>query len=74
MKKYYLLEISEGNSKIAGKAVYEYGTENEAVAMFHQKLGTAMKSDLFTSELVMVIDDNGAVLKSEKYIAPGVTE
>lgn len=73
MRKYYLLEISEGNSKIAGKAVYEYATENDAVAMFHQKLATAMKSDLFTSELVMVIDDNGAVLKSEKFV-PVVTE
>lgn len=73
MKKYYLLEISEGNAKIAGKAVYEYATENEAVAMFHQKLGSAMKSDLYTSELVMVIDENGAVLKSEKFV-PVVTE
>lgn len=68
--KYYLIEISTGDSKIAGKAIYEYATQNEAVAMFHSKLGSAMKSALYTSELIMVIDENGAVIKSEKYIAP----
>lgn len=68
--KYYLIEISTGDSKIAGKAIYEYATQNEAVAMFHSKLGSAMKSTLYTSELIMVIDENGAVIKSEKYIAP----
>lgn len=66
--KYYLIEISTGDSKIAGKAIYEYATQNEAVAMFHSKLGSAMKSTLYTSELIMVIDENGAVIKSEKYI------
>lgn len=68
--KYYLIEISTGDSKIAGRAIYEYATQNDAVAMFHSKLGSAMKSALYTSELIMVIDENGAVIKSEKYIAP----
>lgn len=73
-QKFYVIEIANGDDRIQGKAVYEYNTLNEAVATFHQKLATAMKSDLYTSELVMVIDDTGAVFKSEKYIAVIETE
>ena len=65
--KFYLIEVAEGDSKIAGKAIYEYSTLDEAVANFHSKLGTAMKSDLFESELVMVINSEGGVHKSEKW-------
>ena len=65
--KFYLIEVAEGDSKIAGKAIYEYATLDEAVANFHSKLGTAMKSDLFESELVMVINSEGGVHKSEKW-------
>lgn len=67
--KYYVIEISEGDAKIAGKGIYEYATEKEAVASFHRKLGTAMTSDLYTSDLLMVIDDAGKVLKREKFVA-----
>lgn len=66
---FYLVEISEGADSIKGKAIYEYDNLNSAVAMFHKKLGTAMGSELYTSDLVMVIDGNGAVYKSEKYVA-----
>lgn len=69
---FYVLEVSHGDSKIEGKAVYEYGTLNEAVGSFHQKLGSAMRSDLYTDELVMVIGADGAVYRSEKYIATPV--
>lgn len=67
---FYLIQIATGDTKIAGKAVYGYESENEAVANFHGKLSSAMKSDLFETELVMVIDDAGKVLKREKYTAP----
>lgn len=67
--KFYLIEISEGEQSITGKAIYEYATLNEAVANFHSKLGSAMKSNLFTSELVMVINSDGGIHKSEKYVA-----
>lgn len=70
--KYYLIEISTGESAIAGKAIYEYETLNNAVANFHSKLGSAMKSDLFDSEMVMVIDGDGSVFKVEKYNKPYV--
>lgn len=72
--KFYLVEIASGDAKIAGKAVYEYETLHEAVANFHSKLGSAMKSDMFESELVMVINGEGGVHMSEKYIANEPTE
>lgn len=71
---FYVLEVAHGDSKIEGKAVYEYATLNEAVAVFHSKLGTAMKSDLYTDSLVMVIGADGAVYRSEKYIATPAAE
>lgn len=64
---FYVIEISTGDAKIAGKAVYQYATIDEATATFHSKLGAAMKSDLFESELLMVMDAEGAVLRVEKY-------
>lgn len=68
--KYYVIEIAEGDSKIAGKGMYEYDTESLAVANFHSKLGTAMKSELYTSDLVLVMDSNGFVSKCEKWVRP----
>lgn len=66
--KYYVLEIANGDKKIAGKSVYEYNTEQDAIASFHSKLGTAMKSDLYIDSLVMVINSDGWVIKSEKVV------
>lgn len=65
--KYYLIEIATGDSKISGKAVYEYSTENEAIATFHSKMGAAMKSSLYESELLIVVDGNGIVITREKF-------
>jgi len=64
---YYVIEIAEGDSKIAVKGIYTYATQREALASFHSKLGVAMKSDLYTSDLVMVIDSNGGVEAVYKY-------
>lgn len=68
--KFYLIEVAEGDSKIAGKGMYEYATLNEAVANFHSKLGAAMKSDLYDSDLVMVINSEGGVHRVEKWVKP----
>lgn len=68
--KYYLLEISTGDAQIAGKAVYEYDSEKDVIASFHSKMGVAMKSDLYDSELVMAIDENGVIIKRERYTKP----
>ena len=66
--KFYVLEITEGDSKITGKAVYEYETLNDAIAEFHKKLGTAMSSELYNTSLVMVVDSCGGIHKSEYYV------
>lgn len=68
MRKYYVIEITTKADKTE-KGIYEYATENEAVANFHSKMGGAMKNKDYLAELLMVIDDNGAVLKVEKYTA-----
>lgn len=70
---FYVVEISTGDAKVAGKSVYQYQTLDEAVGTFHSKLGAAMKSDLFETELCLVIEDNGSVNRSEKYIRPQET-
>ncbi len=67
---FYLLEVSTGDSAIAGSAVYTYPTLNGAVATFHSKLGSAMKSPMYATMLVMVIGDDGAVYRTEKYTKP----
>lgn len=67
---FYLVEISTGDSKIASRAVYAYDNEKDAVANFHGKLTTAMKSDLYESDLCIVMDENGTVLRREKYNKP----
>ena len=74
---FYVVEVSTGDAQIAGKAVYQYNTLAEAVGPFHSKLGSAMKSALYETELVLVIEDNGNVNRSEKYIktpTPAATE
>lgn len=65
--KFYVIEIAEGDAQVKGYAIYEKATEKEAVALFHQKLSTAMRSDLYTADLLMVIDGDGKVIKREKY-------
>lgn len=76
--KFYLIEISEGDKSIAGKAVYEYATKKEAEASFHTKLGNAMKSNLFKRETCVVMDSFGNTFPdlTKDYIAdiPEVTE
>lgn len=69
MENFFVIEIADGDEKIKGKGIYAYEEEKQAIASFHSKLGTAMKSELYISDLVMVIDASGKVLKREKYNA-----
>lgn len=72
MRKYYVVEISvmKDNPEKEIPGIYAYDDINKAVGTFHSKLGSAMKAETFVSEMVMVVDDNGAVIKTEKYVAP----
>lgn len=65
---FYVFEVAEGDAKIAGVATAKFESANEAVASFHQRLATAMKSELYTADLCMVITDDGAVVKREKFV------
>lgn len=76
--KYYILVIANGDSKIAGKSVYEYDNEHDAVASFYGELSKAMKSDLYIDAVVVLVDSNGVPVKSEKvsgkYVEPQPVE
>jgi hypothetical protein len=66
---YHLIEITNYNDGTAeAKGMYAYATEEEAIANFHTKLGGAMKNDKYESELVVVITNTGAVIKSEYWV------
>lgn len=67
--KFYLIQISEGDSKVVGKTISEYATLEEATANYHKKLGTAMGSELYTSVLMMLVNSEGGIHKNEKYVA-----
>ena len=65
---YFVIEITTTDS--IAKGVYQYDTLDAAIANFHSKLGSWMKNETCQAELVMVIDDAGAVYRSEKYTKP----
>ena len=65
---FFVFEVTE-TDKVT-PAVGKFDTQNEAVQSFHQRLSTQMKNSACLSELVMVIGDDGAVYRSEKYIKP----
>lgn len=66
--KYYVVEIAEGDKKIAGKGIYEFESRTEAIATFHSKLGVAMKSDLYTSEQILVVNSANGIEAQEVFI------
>lgn len=59
--KYYLTEISEGDAKISGKAIYEYEDATKAEAMYHKKIGTAMDSELYSYHMCYVTNSAGGI-------------
>lgn len=65
---YFVIEITTTGS--IAKGVYQYDTLDAAIANFHSKLGSWMKNETCQAELVMVIDDAGAVYRTEKYTKP----
>ena len=67
---FYVIEVSTGDAAIAGRAIYAYATFDEAVATWHSKMGSAMKSDKFKTELLVVMDDNGVVYRTEVFTRP----
>lgn len=65
--KYFVIEIVEGDKKVAGKGMYEFSTYKEAMASFHSKLGVALKSDLYESERIAVLNESMQIEAFEVY-------
>ena len=67
----YLIEVTNYNDGTpVAKGMYEYKTENEAIANFHSKMGGAIKNEKYASELLMVVTYAGAVVKNEYWVRP----
>lgn len=68
--KYYLFEVAQGDDKIKGKSVYDYNDLDLATANFHSKMGVAMKSELYTDELLVILDSDGYTCRAEHFVRP----
>lgn len=64
---FYVIEISKGDSKVQGKSIYEFKTLKEARASFFKKYGTALGSELYTNEMILLVDSNGTIYNVEHY-------
>lgn len=67
---YHVIEITEGDKAIAGKGIYTYDSLEKATAAWHDKLGTAGRSDLYTHSVCAIMDDHGAIYRSEEVVKP----
>lgn len=65
--KYYVVEIATGDSKVSGKGIYEYDSEQKAVSTYHKKIGSAMDSDLYDTHLIEVIDSYGTQIQKPHF-------
>lgn len=71
---FYVLEVTQtkqadGTVKTE-KGVYTYDTEEKAVANFHKKMGAWSDKEECVSQMCLVIGEDGAVYRSEKYTKP----
>ena len=74
--RYYLFTVqynkdAEAENRSVPKA---YDNLNDAMADFHTQMGKDMKNATLGWALSMVIDSNGGIHASEKYVADVVTE
>lgn len=65
--KGYVFEAANGDSKIKGTSVYAYDDVVSAEADFCQKYGTALDSELYTSEQIMFFDSNNDIKESKVF-------
>lgn len=70
---FYHIEIQTIKNKTT-QGIFPHATLEEAVAAFHYALYYQANNADCASCLAMVIDNTGAVYKSEKYVKPAETE
>jgi hypothetical protein len=71
--KYYVIEIQRDKEGVESKGMYSYGTRDEAVAVFHQKMAsgiTAGTQGNLSYVLNMVINEYGNTEMMERWTAP----
>lgn len=69
--KYYLVIVMQFiDSTTDSKAIYEYGTLDEAKANFHKQLGGWILKDNVQHILAMVVDERGFIPALETYDRP----
>jgi hypothetical protein len=69
--KFYLLEVTTyTDGRADSKSLTTYEDELEAVGKFHQKLGGAMTTETYATELVQVVAGNGVVVATEFFERP----
>lgn len=63
---YYLIEITTyNNGTPIGKGVYNYTSQDDALAAFYGKLRGAIVNETYASELCIIINEIGAVQRQE---------
>lgn len=67
--KYYLTEVFERTTEKSGASIKSYDTRKEAIADFHQAIGNAMNSDLYTSDRAIVLNSSMGDEISKVYVA-----
>ena len=66
--KYYVVEITTYVDETPdAKGVYAYDSETEAMAAYHNKMGGAMKNENYESELIIVSNSIGGILKVDYF-------
>ena len=70
MKYYFLEATTYTDGRADSKSLSTYTDELEAVGTFHQKLGGAMKTPTYATELVMVVAENGVVVATDFFERP----
>lgn len=68
MMKFYVIEITTYNNETPdAKGVYEYSNENAAMASYHNKMGGAMNNENYETELLIVVNSIGGILKVDYF-------
>lgn len=68
MMKFYVVEITTYNNGTPdAKGVYEYANENAAMASYHKKMGGAMDNENYETEMIIVVNSIGGILKVDYF-------
>lgn len=66
--KFYVVEITTYNDGTKdAKGVYEYEDEAKAMASYHKKMGGAMDTEKYETELIIVSNSIGGILKVDYF-------